>query len=215
MKKKGTTRAETTETFTCCLSQTAGFSSWSIKQRDGLLFPSLHQCYQVNEPRNVLTLLDIVKQDPCLTELLSRQLSASSGCSVKGKALQMQGQSSQLGRKRIRWDVVPGLHFWYCSSLSVWDELGALAETSIVREGWWSATSALFLPSGGQGSVTRQGRSKWQTQRKNKLSTPTLRHESAPWALWKLFEIFGGLGSRECTSPQSVWCKHPVTSTGG
>lgn len=44
--------------------------SLSIKQQDGMLFPSLHLCYQANEPCNVLTLLHVVKQDLCLRELL-------------------------------------------------------------------------------------------------------------------------------------------------
>ena len=64
-----------------------GLSSLSIKQQDEMLFPSLHLCYQANEPRNVLTLLDIVKQDLCLTELLPWQLRTKSGCFVKGEAL--------------------------------------------------------------------------------------------------------------------------------
>lgn len=40
-----------------------------IKQQDGM-FISLHLCYQANGPCNLLTLLDVVKQDLCLSELL-------------------------------------------------------------------------------------------------------------------------------------------------
>ena len=69
-------RAENTETFTCCLSHTAGISSLPTKQQDRMLLPSLHQRYQVNESCEVLILLDTVKQDLSLTDLLPQRFSA-------------------------------------------------------------------------------------------------------------------------------------------
>lgn len=65
-----------------------------------MLLPSLHQCYQVIESCNVLTLLDIVKQDLSLTELLPQKLSAKPGCSVRGKAESVQCLPSPAGQGR-------------------------------------------------------------------------------------------------------------------
>ena len=105
-KEKRMGRAENTETFTCCLSHTAGISSLPTKQQDRMLLPSLHQRYQVNESCEVLILLDTVKQDLSLTDLLPQRFSAKPGCSVRAKARSVQclPPPAGQGRNQLRCD---------------------------------------------------------------------------------------------------------------